>query len=345
MRKLIRIAVVVVTLAAIALVAPGPASADHHNGTPDLPGDPHEVIPLPAVVRPVVPCVVTGELLPGDAAQSQNHVIPPAGNAASHSHYSFAETNITCEDNGEQPVRAGGGNDGHLVDLDGDCDPGEIPLVHCTPGRSGFHHPHGPGGGVGHENHGSVDQASHHGSTNESGWSHSSLYSGPGGPFDHAANPGGHYELDNESNDCDNPDANLNKGDIQVLDGSRGFSDGWVKYIRVGTVIAVWGCFYDGPLAVVGGGLNPLFSAELTLFPPAVFRNTPPFGLPDCLLPPVDNPTHDPPFPEPIGDDPIIDEQDGCGFSIAGVAERGSSWACDYAHPDEVPQSPCRDLP
>jgi hypothetical protein len=253
MRNLIRIILGVVVLGAFVLVGQAPASANHGTGiTGNSPiGGVHEPMPTPAVAVPGgVACVVAGSVLPGTPGGGTPHAIPPIGNEATHSHFNFIDAAIACTDSGLIPVNSDGGNDGHIIDLDG------LSVPHAN--------------------------NDHHGSTNESGWSNSSDYSGGSG--------GG------QSNACTGS-ANTNKADI-----TAGSSSGWVKYLRVGVVLYVWGCFTSGPLA----GSNPALSSVLAIVPPSTQGIA---NLPFCLVP----------------NNPVTGVPPSCGFSIAGAAVRGPS--------------------
>jgi hypothetical protein len=255
MRTLIRIAAGITLVGALAIVNPPPVSASHGTGTTgNSPiGGTHEPMPTPAVAVPGgVVCAVAGSVLPGTPGGGTQHLVPPVGNDATHSHFSFIDAAIACSDTGLIPVAADGGNDGHIVDIDGQSVP-----------------------------HAFND---HHGSTNESGWSTSSDYSGGSG--------GG------QSNACAGS-ANTNKADIVA-----GTSSGWVKYVRVGTVLYVWGCFTSGPIASSG---TPAFSATLAIASPSTQGVS---NLPFCLVPNND----------------VTGTSPSCGFSIAGVASRGPSF-------------------
>jgi len=146
----------------------------------------------------------------------------------------------------------------------------------------------------------------HHGSTNESGWSHCSDYSGDADNSCNDATKG--FVTDTESNVCNDTD-DLGKGDIELPAlGDKG----WVKYIRIGVAIYAWGCF-DQPVSQAITNF-PHFSAVLAIFPPAVLTGgvvgNPAFPL--CLVPEI----------------PVVNPAPGsCGFSLVGVAWRGSGWA------------------
>lgn len=294
MRKLIRILVAVALVGALAFVAPSAAWAGHGtdpDGAGPLPdnnpsGGSHEPAPLPAIANAAVPCTVEGEVSPGSAGGGEDHLVPPAGNDASHSHYAFISAGINCTDfNGAKTVTSGGGNDGHCLDVDDlatddpSRDPGVEELLELS-----CHHPFND----------------HHGSTNESAWSNSSGY---------AAGTAGV-----QSNACADGD-NVNKANIGVTPGPAKAGTGWVKYLRVGTALYVWGCFNAGSL----GTDNPNFSAALAIYPPAPSNTGPGTTLPFCLIAPD--------FPV-IG---FLGTPTGCGFTIRGLAWRGTGWALDSA--------------
>lgn len=254
MKKLIRILVAASMLAAVAFVAPSPASADHDEGdnpvdnnwpapalgagvAGDGDGGWHEEKPditEGLIYSPGSKCAVTGSVTinplytPGGPQHA--NVIPNVNDDPAHSHYTFEEgTILACVGtNFGSPVGAEtldvvavGGNDGHIVDAydpsaigGANGDPVELdPFDDASPGDA-------DNGGTNDDH----DYNDHHGSVNESAWSHSSKYSGEGGP-------GG---------------ANVNKGDIDAtgtLVGSQG--TGYVKYVRVGLVVFAWGVFDD----------------------------------------------------------------------------------------------------
>lgn len=309
MRKLVRIAIAVAMLAAIAFVAPSPVSADHaQDCKPDLPappsdcdttvGDRHEPQPDPRVVDPATAtdpdddCVVVGEIVPGaPGSVSYSHWTSPIVNNASHSHYTFVDTTIVC---GAAPVEVNsdGGNDGHIVDTCVDGTPpsnGPQPRVPCTPP-----HPGSNGGPVG------TNPGEHHGSTNDSGWSHSSFYDEAGAAVD----PSGPHAT------CATA-TNVNKADIEAVD--KGI--GWVKYLRVGNVVLAWGCY---EYAHSGGGTwkGTVFSTVLALAPPSVPAAVGGGGIvgsPTCIL------------PDDI-EDAAGQGRNDCGFTITGPAVRGTAF-------------------
>lgn len=276
MEKFIRILVAVGVLTAVAFVAPSPASATHGTDQAVTPtvstdddnnptGGTHEGQPAPAVATPAIPCAVEGNVLVGTPGNSEPHTIPPAGNNASHSHFKFEDAFIACSDTLQIAIRSDGGNDGHLIDLDDQTTP--HPTANNAAGRS------------------------HHGSTNESGWSHSSGFSNP-----------------TITNTVCTTANNANKADVAagpVLNETKG----WLKYLRVGVVLYVWGCFdagNGGPIAA-----NPAFSAVLAIFPPSLNPFPPAIpNYPLCLVPPN-----------------MVTAPADCGFSIAGVAYRGPGFS------------------
>lgn len=294
MRRLLRIAAGLVLLGAAVIVAvPSPAAADHDspNGTnwPCTSGDGfgppagctgdayHEEMPALAEASSADVCVVSGQVFPGTVTvRGPNHLarIPLVNENPSHSHFQFVQSVISCLGTGALTVDAGGGNDGHMIDiLDNppavDTSPVELdPLTSNAPQHA-------------------FDD--HHGATNESGWSNSSLYSGGTG--------GG------SSNACIS-NQNQNKVDISIR-----YEYGWMKYIRLGTVLYAWGCFEPGgPIS----GANPFFSAVMVILPDLVPISAPPFlpgtGDPTCLVP----------------DDAIP-----CGYVVVGVGLRGPGWLVD----------------
>jgi len=322
MRKLTRLLVGVVLFAAVLAHYAPPAGADHGVGTTEQPpsgsgtvGDDaagwHEEEPDFAIAQPSDPCVVTGTVDPGIPFNNDTHFpsVPLVNDDPSHSHFAFINSIIDCPlSDGALAVTADGGNDGHMIDLF--CGPMASPDPTCgdpmAPGWSPLEadlddqicstvHPSlcmgAPvDGGDQHEFN------SHHGSENESGWSHSSLYSGgPGGA---------------ESNVCSAAatTANQNKADI-VVNGNAG----WVKYVRIGVVVYAWGCV---------PGLAPfdVFSSVLLILPNVLPADVPGIYPGDVLNPlcPLEF-LNDPPFN-------VGGPMQPCGFILAGIAVRGDDW-------------------
>ena len=267
MRRLIRILAGVALVGAVAFVST-PVSATHDGGTgTNWPLGPHEEQPEPkSVAEPNLVCAVTGGVTvpiytPGGPAHST--VIPEVNDDPSHSHYTFLDTAIICGDSSKLTVEifdvsATGGNDGHIIDvidddngdpieldctdsvLPGDVDPG------TKPGCTGDDHGFNP----------------HHGSVNESAWSHSSDYA-PGAD-------------DGTCNDNPTVPVHANKGNITATGtlSKIGPNEGWVKYLRVGPVVHAWGSFYSGPYAANKGGCVN-FSAELLFTPTGTAPGSP----------------------------------------------------------------------
>jgi len=336
MKHLIRILLGVVLLGAALIYNPSPASADHGEDATDdpcqdpaaggQPGDDcwHEEEPDIAIAQPEDPCVVTGTVLPGNPSGFDPHVpsIPLVNNTPAHSHFEFINSIIDCpRSDGALAVTAEGGNDGHMIDLlcpppnslglpvpadptcgdptaagwsplEADLDSDESLAICSTvfPDLC-IANPTKTDGGAQH------DFNDHHGSVNESGWSHSSDYSdGPGG---------------GESNACDDDTKNNNKADI-VVNGNGG----WVKYIRIGVVVYAWGC-------VLGFPATPVFSTVLLILP-----NLLPIGVPSLFPGSTLNPIcpleflNHPPFTPPSPGTPASP----CGFILAGLAWRGPDW-------------------
>ncbi len=296
MRKLVRIVAAGFMLASIAFAVPQPASASHddplgtnHPCTDEPASDPntklpnchgdayHEEMPNLAVAGFTEICGVTGVVVPGTATaggpQHDPKTIPLFNDNPAHSHYNFLNTVIACTDTGPVPVTSDGGNDGHMINpntIDGDGDLLEIDPVTNNAAQHPFN--------------------DHHGSVTESAWSSSDNFQeaigmGPG------ARGGG------PSNDCVSP-MNDNKADIVA-----GGTPGWVKYIRVGTALYVWGCFDLSAGGAVAA--NPFFSAALAI------SVDPTVNFPLCVV--------SPPLPPPTP----------CGFIIEGVAHRSAAWAVD----------------
>jgi hypothetical protein len=277
MRKLIRLMAGLAVLSLLVMVAP-PAAATHWGpaGPDDPSGGVHESAPALAVVVPAIPCVVAGDVVPGTpGALRREHVIP--GNQATHSHFTFVDAIINCTDTGGISVDANGGNDGHTFDI------GNSNCIELPPNLTGGTCPHPTG----------AAHQPHHGSTNDSGWSHSSGYAG------------GSNNL--ASNACVSGN-NRNKANIAAGPGPVR-STGWLKYYRVGVVLYVWGCFTGGPISTSG---SPAFSAVLAIFPPSgLFAGAPNPNFPLCLIPEVP---------------PVTPQPAPCGFSVAGAAVRGTPW-------------------
>lgn len=300
MRKLIRITAGAALLGAVLFVGTTPVSADHDSpaGTnwPCTSGDGlnpptgcdgdayHEEMPDLAEAQPADVCVVGGQVLPGTVTNGGPQHLPGVGiplvnEDPAHSHFEFVQSVISCLGTGELDVAANGGNDGHMIDvLDypqslPDATPLEVDPITSDAAQHEFD--------------------DHHGSTNESGWSNSSLYSGGQG--------GG------SSNACTSA-MNNNKADISITNTGGASESGWVKYIRVGVALYAWGCFeLDGDIS----GRNPFFSAVMVILPDLVPVSNPPFlpgGDPTCLIP-------NSPVP--------------CGFIIIGAALRGPGWLID----------------
>jgi hypothetical protein len=321
MRKLIRILAGAIIMAAV--ISPSAAYANHDDDTRpagtsgNVPPDTgtegsttegwHEEMPDLAVSGPGDVCFVTGQVEPGDTTVNPAHLINiPLVNAnPSHSHFIFHDSLITCPlpgSVGDISILADGGNDGHMLDIlhktDGATDPVPELLQPCGPnGLCLEADPVTQPKKVAEH-----DFNRHHGSVNESAWSHSSEYSNDGA----VSYPTG------SSNDCVGGDNDLdrNKGDIDVL--APDTADGWVKYIRVGVVVHTWGCFFDG---TIPGDLD-VFSAELLILPDFVPEQVGQFfpggGSPLCVT-----------------DGQPVDLGDPCGFVLFGVALRGTDWLID----------------
>lgn len=273
MRNLIRILAGTALVGALAFVSTPPVSATHDAGTgTNWPLGPHEEMPEPKVVAyPNMACAVTGSVtvLPIYAPGGPQHstVIPEVNDDPSHSHYTFLDTAIICLDASKLAVEifdvdATGGNDGHMFDIyDGadpacpapvggpNCDPLELDCLDSAlpldvdpgskPTCQGDDH----------------DFNDHHGSVNESAWSHSSGY------VDHGIDDG-------TCNDQPKVPTHKNKGNITATGtlSKIGPNLGWVKYVRVGATVHAWGSFYAGPYSVNKGGCAN-FSASLLFTP------------------------------------------------------------------------------
>ena len=265
-KTLIRLLTGVALLGAALAYDVSPASADHGVAATDepCPGDSgtagdncwHEEQPDFAIAQPSDPCVVTGTVDPGNPPIYKTHFpsVPLVNDDPSHSHFAFIDSIINCPlTDGALSVTAEGGNDGHMIDILGDPDtldttPLEVDLDDrfcSTVYPSLCMGVPVVDGGRQHE----FDH--HHGAVGESGWSHSSLYSGGAG--------GG------ESNVCSTipTTRNQNKADININGNS-----GWVKYVRIGVVVYAWGC-------VLGLAPNQVFSSVLLILP-----NVLPVGVP-----------------------------------------------------------------
>lgn len=262
MSRLIRILAGTALVGALVFVNSPSALAGHDGGTgTNWPLGPHEEQPEPKLVaEPNMLCAVTGGVTvpiytPGGPQHSV--VIPEVNDDPSHSHYTFLDTAIICGDISKLGVEifdvsATGGNDGHMIDVidDDNGDPIELDCIDgllpgdVDPGSK-------PCGGP---DHGFND---HHGSVNESAWSHSSGYPGDPGL-------------------CDDNGGAANKGSITATGtvSKPGPNEGWVKYVRVGPVVHAWGSFYIGPYATNKGGCAN-FSAELLFTPTGTAPGSP----------------------------------------------------------------------
>jgi len=338
MRKLIRLLAGVVLLGALLAVANvSPALAKHgqrHQGQlpeddlkpsttggshDDSTGGWHEEQPDLAVAAADDRCVVTGTVDPGRSFENDAHFpsVPLVNDNPSHSHFQFIDTTITCIAAGELSVRADGGNDGHMIDLfcgtaaspDPTCgDPtaaGWTPLEADLDSTESLNicstvHPDLCLGNPKTDTDGQHEFNTHHGSVNESAWSHSGDYSGNDTTGAHTG----------ESNACgpDDNTKNYNKADIGIVQVNppNNTASGWVKYIRIGVVVYAWGC-------APGLDANDRFSTVLVILPnvlPADPTNT----FPANPLNPVC------PF------ESIVHLTPPCGFILVGVAWRGASW-------------------
>lgn len=301
MRMLGRILVAMAVMSALAYVHSAPASADHDDpaGTnwpctswdglpPPLPrgcnGDAyHEEMPDLARAIQADICLVTGQLSGAVTFGGPQHYpgfgVPLVNEDPAHSHFQFVESIVSCLGTGDLQMDVDGGHDGHMIDV--------LDWPHQVPDLTPLEVDPITSGAPQHE----FDD--HHGWTDESSWSNSSLYSGGQG--------GG------RSNACVS-NRNDNKADISVGSFS-GAESGWVKYVRLGPVLFFWGCLEPGgPIS----GANPFFSGVLTIVTDLVPIALPPFvpgwGDPTCLVPASFVP---------------------CGYLVAGVALRGPGWLVD----------------
>jgi len=311
MRKLIRLLAGVVLISAFFALHASPAFADHGVGagpTADPYDDPeppttgvhgdasegwHEEQPDLAISNANDPCVVTGTVKPGVPFASDAHLVnvPLVNDDPSHSHFEFLNTIINCVGAGPLGVDADGGNDGHMIDILDPAAPvgganGDIlELDGAGPDSTAQH-----------------DFNKHHGSVNESGWSHSANYSG-------GTSAG-------QSNDCpEDTTKDQNKADININQQNppNNSASGWVKYIRVGVVVYAWGC-------APGIDTNDRFSSVLVILPNLFPTGVGPFpGSTFNPLCPLDFLT-EPPF------NLTAIPASPCGFVLAGVAWRGDAW-------------------
>jgi hypothetical protein len=250
MRKLIRLMAGIVVFGAVLAAAPGPASADHDLNSPagsnvpapatgkGVAGDNvngwHEEAPNLKAAGPEQVCQVLGTVLGGDppTPSAGHNPFPPAGiDDPAHSHFNFLNTVITCTDSTLDPVIADGGNDGHVLPWPPPQPPPAVaPELEPVAPNCAYDHPVGAGNGA------------HHGSMTESGWSHSSDYSGGSSNTCTAALP--------EDNGGNGPGAcaagnTQNKADITITRvgvGTAGGAPNFVKYYRLGNIVYFWGC-------------------------------------------------------------------------------------------------------
>jgi hypothetical protein len=295
MRKLIRLMAGIVVFGAVLAATPGPASADHDCGSPAGSNKPcppaskgtagdgvngwHEEMPNLKRAGAEHVCQVLGTVLGGDPAGPSSHTLPPAGiDDPAHSHFNFLNTVITCDDATLDPVIADGGNDGHMLDPDGgviEHDPPQAIAVDCVP-----QHPYND----------------HHGSMTQSGWSHSSDYSG---------GPSNTCTVATPQHDGGNAGAcvagnNINKADITITRvgvGTAGGAPNFVKYIRLGNLVWFWGC--NNILAPARR-----FSGALVIAPDPRTQ-TGAHAFPLCLVP----------------------GGAGCDLLLTGVSTRSAAWA------------------
>lgn len=271
MRKLIRVLAGVVVFGALLAVMPTtPSAADHDcapGGAVDAPcpatgaGTPgnaagwHEEMPNMKVAGPEHVCVVVGTVKGGNAPLgSAGHPLPgpPAGvDDPAHSHFEFIETAITCDD-GAVAVTADGGNDGHVMNYAPAGAP-ELDGIDGTPtANCAFGHPVGGGNGA------------HHGSMTESGWSHSSGYTGGAG----SCTAGGEHNGGNSGQCAAGPTAN--KADITITTSAGvtvANSPNFVKYVRLGNVVYYWGCSNAFAAAPYTAPFARRFSGVLAIAP------------------------------------------------------------------------------
>src|SRR5687768_6987964 len=237
MRNLIRILAGTALVGALAFVST-PVSANHDGGTnTNWPLGPHEEMPEPKLVEsPNMVCAVTGSVIvpvytPGGPQHTV--VIPEVNDDPSHSHFTFLDTAIICADASKLAVEifdvdATGGNDGHMIDLFDPTNPvggpnGDPLELDCTDRLiPGDVDPTPKPTCVGPDH----DFNDHHGSVNESAWSHSSTYTDHGRDF-------------GQCNDWPTNPIHKNKGNITATGtlSKIGPNLGWVKYVRVGPVV------------------------------------------------------------------------------------------------------------
>lgn len=306
----------------MAIVPALPAQADHGcgpSGADPCPpnaigvaGDTtngwHEEMPNQMLLAdPQDACVVRGGVKAGDPPGPSTHplhqqfVDPRDGTQVSiddpaHNHFDFIGVTIACLGVGTlEGVRADGGNDGHMID---DYYLPTSPGFPC--GANGLCVEDDKAWTVGwdctFEHDVTGNQAGrHHGSMTESGWSHSSDYSGGS-----ATCPGG----DNyNGNGGKGPGSclsgpNNNKADLTI--GNAEGDPNFVKYIRIGNVVDFWGCSNGFP--AIGGVKLHRFMGELVIIPDPNSQTNPPFPL--CALP-------GPP---------------GCDLILVGTSVLGDTW-------------------
>lgn len=223
-----------------------------------------------AQVVPADQCTFNGNMTHSFRRPGGPQHTPVTPNAdPSHSHFKL-DGALNCNLAGPYKVSAFGGEDGHVDDNGGgpNGDPIEMdPWDDQVPGEIDFTLGGGNPDGDDH------DYNDHHGWVAESGWSHSDQYSGGAddlnGILAEWNDPQAGYPAPGPSTCAQigiaptDPLANQNRTDITAVDISGVASQGWFKYYRLGAIMVVWGCFYDGPLSAQWGGPNPYFSGKL----------------------------------------------------------------------------------
>jgi hypothetical protein len=317
MSKLTRILIGVAMLLGAVAVMPSPANAGHGTGPSgsDPSGGAHEEMANAAIPTGNLDvCLVTGAVLPGTAFSNptaHNPNVNLVNQDPSHSHFTFEEAVINCPlqgSVGELAVDADGGNDGHMIDVD--LGYGTTDLPPCGGPDGTIPQPESISDCIELDGPFSTNQPqhdfnAHHGSVNESAWSNSSRYV----QADDGAPESG------DSNACaagvDGDDQNKFNIDATPV-GGGGKSEGWGKYIRVGTVVYTWGCFNDGAAPADG---RRTFGAALVIVPnPLPIDPTNglfPASPLACVL-------------EPFNAVPVVPDFDPCGFILVGAALRGT---------------------
>ncbi len=211
------------------------ALATHSNGDKESPPAPHEAMPdnQPTITNVKGACEVAGEV----AIDELDGAKQPTGNGgvsaeeANHNHFSFIDTVIVCE-----------GTDENLL---GD-DLIEAFTVEASGATDGCHP--AAGGNVQNCSNDSKDpNQTGHGEWDGIGWSHGDNFAG-----------------NNVAACGKNGTSTQNLGEIEVrANDIDKDAEGWVKFVRVGTVVDAWGALdWEEP-----GKKVDCFRAQLDFIP------------------------------------------------------------------------------